>query len=126
MKQLLGLLLLIVSVMVNAADTCEYQGKMLAVGESVWVLDPVLVERYKLSRSLKGITPSNINDEIRKHDWLGYRIVCVNTIAAGTQTDIAGSIIETAGVALVLNEYSKDFYESVLTNSKTSQGKVKP
>lgn len=126
MKQLLGLMLFIVSELVIAADTCEYHDTKLAVGESVWVLDPVLVERYTQSRSLKGVSPSDIKDEVSKHDWLGYRIVCVYTITPGALTDTAGSIIRQNGVALVLNKYSQDFYESVLAYKKTSEDEVDP
>lgn len=97
-------------------DTCMHAGQSLAVGESVWILDPVLVERASLSMKEHGYSQEQINKEITRNDWVGYRLECVSTFQYVTPepSDSVGEILQPTGVALVLNRYSRDFYAQLI------------
>ena len=110
-------LVLVVSMLVHGAvkaqDTCQFEDKALNIGESIWVLDPALVASYRKEQSEKGRTAEEIARGIKHHDWLGYRLKCVNTFVPGKSDGNPSEIIQASGVALILNEYSDDYYESI-------------
>ena len=88
--RILGLIALLACFQAAANEACEWQGKALPIGESVWVENPFLVE------SGAG------------RDWSGYRLQCVKTFNAVTN----GNLHEMKP-ALVLVEHQQAFYEHV-------------
>lgn len=102
----------------NHNSACEHNGETIPVGESIWVLDPILVERATTTMREKGYSQEQIDKRISRDDWVGYRLVCVNTYKENKGT-LPKDILEQTGVALILNEYSRDFYTHI-KNAKTN------
>ncbi|MAI36464.1 hypothetical protein [Alteromonas sp.] len=113
MKAFMIVVSMLVTWPVMAQGPCQFEDTALNVGESIWVLDPALVAAYRKEQSAKGRNADEIERGIRHHDWLGYRLKCVSTYVPGKSEGGPSEIIQTGGVALVLNEYSDDYYESV-------------
>lgn len=106
----------------SSESTCVHNGEPLPVGESIWVVDPHLAKISADAMREKGYSEEAIAKEISRNDWVGYRLVCVKTFKASEGNDFkqAGDVLASTGVALVLNEYSDDFYQHVLKNVKPS------
>ena len=114
MKLILSLLLLLPCLVFanNHTNVCEHNGSTIPVGESIWVLDPILVKRVTVSMLEKGHSQDQIDREISRNDWVGYRLLCVNTYMEN-KNNSSEDILEQTGTALVLNEYSRDFYNHI-------------
>ena len=106
----------------SPAPHCMHDGKPLPVGESVWVVDPHLVKLTEDAMRKKGYSQEAIKKEVARNDWVGFRLVCVQTFKASAQSEYAqpGDVIAAPGVALVLNEYSDDFYRHVKESATAS------
>lgn len=123
---LLGLLILPFFALADGVEdskpTCMHDNKPLPVGESVWVVDPHLAKISADAMRKKGYSEEAIAKEISRNDWVGYRLVCVKTFEANDEKNSkqAGDVLAPTGVALVLNEYSDDFYQHVLDNVRPS------
>jgi hypothetical protein len=93
---------------------CEYGNVFVEVGRSVWVADPILVNRFKQVAIKKGWTPLKIDYEVSNNAGLGYRLTCTYIYEPTNEVEKPGDVLKVAGVALVLNTPSDDFYRSVL------------
>ncbi len=100
---------------------CMHDNKPLLVGDSVWVVDPQLVKRTADNLRERGFSEDAIDKEISRNDWVGFRLVCVKTFKANgsAASSQPGDILTETGVALVLNEYSKDFYQHIVESTAT-------
>jgi hypothetical protein len=127
MKNLLLALLILpyfalANIVKSIEPACVHGNKPLKVGESVWVVDPLLVKKTADIMHSKGYTEDVIAKEVSRNDWVGYRLICVRTFKASEGVDFKqpGDVLLSTGVALVLNEYSDDFYQFVLENNSPS------
>ncbi|MFV7772408.1 hypothetical protein [Shewanella marisflavi] len=86
---------------------CTWNEKQIAIGESIWVEDPVL----KASGASR--------------DWQGFRLVCqplFSPVMTEGDSNTVGAGLEKVGVGLVLGDYSRDFFNEFAGKSHTELG----
>ncbi|MBE8232237.1 MAG: hypothetical protein HAW67_00780 [Endozoicomonadaceae bacterium] len=100
----------------SAEDTaCIHKGRVLSIGETVYIQDPVLVADAAQHLRLEGNTEEQIKKYIKSADWVGYVLKCVKTFKQN-QTPITTKrtdVLHKTGTALVLISHQQDWYENL-------------
>jgi hypothetical protein len=99
----------------NIVEYCDINGTNVKVNDSIWVLDPNIVKDITSAMKKENKSDDEIALEIKRSDWAGFRLECIETFKLNTNPDerVFGDIVQKTGVAVVLGEYSRDYYKDV-------------
>jgi len=100
----------------HQANQCLFNGKPIALGDTIYIQDPVLIDAFSKQLSIAGLSPSAAKARASKSDWVGYVLKCsaVYTYNAEPNPDKAADVIQQIGVALIPLDHQEDW----ITNLK--------
>lgn len=116
MKHLIVLLYIILSVPVFA-QTCQFNGNDVKVGETVYIEDKALIADALTYAINHGKTENEIQEHLNNADWLGYVLVCTQTYTLNPSPNhsITADVLKVSGVALVPVSHQTDWINKLKT-----------
>lgn len=95
---------------VLSGEGCTWDNRPVEVGDSVWVVDPFLVDSMKKRLQKVGLSPEEISREIKHNDWVGYRVECQYSVALNKSPEQKAGVIRMASPVMVLTEISRQHW----------------
>lgn len=104
---------LLISPLVFSADNCQWQNQDVALGESVYVQDPILLEMLSDQMRGEGATIKEAKEMAAKSDWVGFVLECVTSFALNKSPIKTGYVITPVGYHLVLVDHQRKWYSAL-------------
>lgn len=97
------------------ATSCKFDGKLIPIGETVQVIDPVLIKDAVEFGKKNNKTESEIQKYIERADWLGYVLRCTQTYSVNQtpSKDKVADILIPNGVAMIPVDHQIDWISNL-------------
>ena len=111
-----ALLIALSSAVASANDPagCDWNGKTVPAGESVYVEDPQLVREYVAFYVDRGASRDVAVRRAKSADWVGFVLECVTVFTPSNDVSAPGGVIKPTNYALVLIDHQREWYGEIL------------